>query len=163
FPRLEEPEHLLHAVGRRQPRQALHQAVPFGRRLRAWRAYATLVRTVNRLRLLSKEKAIESRLRLGTRDDQREAARAVDALDSRELDGGGRRRPRHEGEGPAFGAHDIGEAANRGRHAVDDLLRLDDADVDVRNQREQTPSLTGAAVEDDRSRLGDPERAAGQS
>ena len=45
---------------------------------------------------------------------------------------------------------------------ADDLVLADDAEVIVGQERERPPPLAGAAVEDDRPGLGDPQGAAGQ-
>src|SRR3954447_19424512 len=46
-------------------------------------------------------------------------------------------------------------------HRRDDRRRIDDADVAVRDERQRTAAGPGTAVEDDRARVGDRQRGAG--
>ena len=53
------------------------------------------------------------------------------------------------------------EPPHRRRDAVDDLRLLDDAEVQVGDERQRAAALARAGVEDERAGLGDRERAAG--
>ena len=86
-----------------------------------------------------------------------EAPRTMDAFDAIELDVARGARPRDEGERPAGAL----EGADRVGHGGEDLRTLDDADVQVGDERQRAASRPLAAVEDDRARLGDGQRTAG--
>ncbi len=85
----------------------------------------------------------------------------MDALDPAELDIRGRRRARDERDGTTFRGDEIAQAGDRLGHEVNDLGVPDDANVQVRHERERAPALCRPCGEDDGSRLGDPEGAAG--
>jgi hypothetical protein len=91
------------------------------------------------------------------RHEDDEPARAVDALDPVELDVGRRRRAGDERDRPAL----AGDALDRLGDELDDLRRLDDADVEVGDERQRAPALLRRGGEDDRAGLGDRDRAAG--
>ena len=55
------------------------------------------------------------------------------------------------------GSGGVAERRDRLGDEADDLVVADDAEVIVGQEREGPPPLAGAAVEDDRPRLGDPE------
>src|SRR3954452_19233206 len=90
-----------------------------------------------------------------------ELARAVHSLDALELDVGRGARPRDEGDRPALTRGWL-ERRDRLGHARHDLLGAHDADVVVGYEGERAAAGFGAAVEDDRARLGDRERTACQ-
>ncbi len=71
----------------------------------------------------------------------------MDALDARELDVGGRRRPRGERKRPPRRRKPVGQPAERRRDAVDDLFAFDDAEVDVGHERERAAPLARVAVQ----------------
>src|SRR5205823_3071939 len=73
--------------------------------------------------------------------------RAVDALDSLELDVGGRRRPRDERQRPSLEPSEGGE---RLRHRLHDLVGADDADMEVWDERQRAPALRRPTCEDER-------------
>src|SRR6266851_8849736 len=87
-------------------------------------------------------------------DDER--PRSVDALDSFQFDVGGGRRARHERERSTLATT---KRSERLRHRLHDLIRANDADVDVRDERERAPALHCSAGEDERAGLGDRNRA----
>src|SRR6266566_1682309 len=89
-------------------------------------------------------------------DHDDECPRSVDALDSFQFDVRGGRRARHERERSTLATAKRGE---RLRHSLHDLIRSNDADVDVRDERERAPAFHFSAGEDERAGLGDRDRA----
>src|SRR5262245_22944078 len=89
-------------------------------------------------------------------NDHVEGPGAVDAFDPVQLDVAGGGRAADPGERPG-GVEDVEGVGYVG----DDLVGLDDADVQVRDEGERPPTLTRAVVEDDRAGLGDPDAGSG--
>src|SRR5215210_4977005 len=80
-------------------------------------------------------RCVISALLLHDHDDER--SRSVDALDSFQFDVGGGRRAGHECERATLEAAERGERLGHGLH---DLVRPDDANVDVGDERERAPA-----------------------
>src|SRR5712691_5695462 len=91
-------------------------------------------------------------------DDDGERSGAVHALDALQLDVRGCRRARDEGQRAAL---ESAQACECLRDRLDDLLGANDADVQVRYERQRSASLDRSACENERPRLGDCDRAAG--
>ena len=98
---------------------------------------------------------------IGLDDEHVERAGAVDALDADELDVNRGRRARDESNRPALGG-DLRQRGHAVGHGRNDVSGSDDAQVVVGHQRERAAPGGAHAVEHDRSRFGDRERAARQ-